>query len=178
MGVSEPTPPAVPVVVDPEPVPAAPIPEPAPAPDPAVPVAPEPDVVVPAAATAEELVDQHNKDALVTAANVVGVEVASGDTKADIAEKLVATQAPAAVATPVKVDGTNRRDDEDALEGLFCEIVSGEFAGRWGVFDHVLEYDAATGYPKQIVVITRDAHNESLSVAYSDCRPSLRTGGR
>ena len=52
------------------------------------PEAPEPAVVVPA--TAEELAAQHTKDELAAAASVAGVDVVSGDTKADIAEKLVA----------------------------------------------------------------------------------------
>lgn len=43
----------------------------------------------------EELVDGFKKDELVAAAEDAGVEVKSGDTKADLAEKLVVTLTPA-----------------------------------------------------------------------------------
>lgn len=116
--------------------------------------------------TPEELADQFKKDELKTAAAVQGVEVASGDTKADIAEKLVAAQP---VVQPVQVDGRNRKSDEDGLEGHFVNVVDGEHKGRLGAFVSVVEREA-DGYPKQILVRTRDEYNQLLSVAYKHVR--------
>ena len=78
---------------------------------------------------------------------------------------------------PIKVDGRSRRSDDDALEGGPVDIVDGEHAGKYGAFVRVLQH-AADGYPKQILVRTRDAENELLSIAYDHVRPSKRTGGR
>jgi hypothetical protein len=116
--------------------------------------------------TPEELADQFKKDELKTAADVVGVDVASRDTKAVIAEKLVAA-APS--AQPVQVDGRNRKAGDDGLEGHFVNVVAGEHAGRVGAFIKVLEREA-DGFPKQILVRTRDEFNQLLSVAYADVK--------
>ena len=84
------------------------------------------------------------------------------------------TPAPAARKAqnvqPVKVDGRNRRSDDDALEGGFCEIVAGEHDGVHGTFDQVVEYDHA-GYPVKVLVKPRDAATATLVVNYSDVRP-------
>lgn len=78
---------------------------------------------------------------------------------------------------PIKVDGRTRRSDDDGLEGGFVDVVDGEHEGRFGSFFRVLQH-AADGYPKLILVKTRDAENELLSVAYAHVRPSKRGGGR
>lgn len=78
---------------------------------------------------------------------------------------------------PVKVDGRNRRDGEDALEGHFCKVVKGEHEGRVGVFDSVLNY-AKDGYPERILFVTRDDKAEALPVDYADVRATSYRGGR
>lgn len=85
---------------------------------------------------------------------------------------------PLQPASPVRVDNMTRRSDNDALEGMFCQVVSGPYAGRWGTFDHVVESDPRSGYPTLIMVISRDERNEMLQVAYSDARPTTSLGGR
>lgn len=80
-------------------------------------------------------------------------------------------------AQPVKVDGRNRRSDDDALEGYFVDVVSGYRQGSFGSFERVLKY-GKDGYPTQILVRTRDEDNELISVAYRDVRPAKRGGGR
>lgn len=72
---------------------------------------------------------------------------------------------------PVRVDGRNRRSDNDALEGGFCQVVDGRFKGRKGVFVSVTKHDPNTGYPTQVVVRTRDNEYQHLSVPYSSIRP-------
>lgn len=81
-------------------------------------------------------------------------------------------------APPIKVDNRSRRSDRDALEGHFCDVVSGEHQGRFGSFDRVSQFNAETGYPERILIVTRDANNELLEVPYEDVRPSERSGGR
>lgn len=140
-------------------------------PDPSTPsTSPEP-----AAATSGSAPDptQFKKDELVTAAQVQGVEVEKGDTKADIAEKL-ATPA----AKPIVVSNFTARSDEDAQLGSWVDVVSGEYAGRRGAYVDDAGHDPQTGYPSQIIVRTRDAENELIVVDYSDARPSSYTGGR
>ena len=121
----------------------------------------------PEAPSPEALVDQFKKDELQTAAAVVGVDVASSDTKAVIAEKIVAAQP--AVSQPVQVDGRNRKAADAGMEGHFVKVVDGEHAGRVGAFVSVGEREA-DGYPKSILVRTRDEFNELLSVAYAHVR--------
>ena len=149
-------------------------------PDPAAPaVAPteasSPDEVVvqPEAAPAGPDPSQFKKDELVTAANVQGVEVEKGDTKADIAEKL-ATPA----VQPVLVNQYTRRSGDDALLGSWVDVVSGEHEGRRGQYVDDASHDPQTGYPDEVLVRTRDANNELLAVKYADIRPSAYTGGR
>ena len=72
---------------------------------------------------------------------------------------------------PVHVDSTTARSDEDARVGQFAKVVSGKHQGRYGVFDHVSEYKT-NGYPKKIVIFTRDEHNEPIVVDYKDARPA------
>lgn len=108
-----------------------------------------------------------------------------GTSPADQVEEAVpeasSTEAPpepviVAVA-PVKVEGRNRRTDDDALEGGWAVVVSGEFAGRRGTFDYVVDYSAVDGYPETVALLTRDERNEHLIVSYADLRPSA-AGGR
>lgn len=80
-------------------------------------------------------------------------------------------------ATPVRVDNRSRRDDNDALEGHFVKIIDGEHAGRVGTFDQVVDRED-DGYPKTILVISRDEKNEILQVPYEDARPTSYKGGR
>lgn len=88
---------------------------------------------------------------------------------------------PVAPVQPIRVDGTNRRSDEDGLEGGFVEIVSGDYVGVVGSFLSVVKYDTTTGYPETILVRARDhaGDHDLVSVAYADCRPVLGyQGGR
>jgi hypothetical protein len=78
---------------------------------------------------------------------------------------------------PVHVDSTTARSDKDALVGQFARVESGKHQGRYGVFDTVAEYDKKDGYPKTVILVTRDEHAERLVVNYSDLRPAL-PGGR
>jgi hypothetical protein len=116
---------------------------------------------------------QYKKDELVAAADMQGVEVEKGDTKADIAKKL--STAPG--VAPVIVSNFTRRGDNDALLGGWVDIVSGPYQGRFGSYRDTAQV-GSDGYPSEIYVRTRDQHNELLVVAYSDVRPSERTGGR
>lgn len=73
---------------------------------------------------------------------------------------------------PVHVDSTTARSDNDALAGHFAKVVSGKHQGRYGVFDTVAEYNDQDGYPKRVILVTRDEHAERLVVNYSDLRPA------
>ena len=148
--------------------------------DPSVQVVPDPSTTPstspePAAPTAGSTPDPSafKKDELVTAAEVQGVEVEKGDTKADIAEKL-ATPA----AKPIVVSNFTKRSDDDALLGSWVDVVSGDYAGRRGAYVDDAGHDPQTGYPSQVIVRTRDAENELIVVDYGDIRPSAYTGGR
>lgn len=79
---------------------------------------------------------------------------------------------------PVIVDNRTRRSDDDAMLGSWVDIVAGEHQGRFGHYYDTASTDAATGYPGEVLVRTRDARNEILQVLYSQVRPSERTGGR
>lgn len=83
---------------------------------------------------------------------------------------------PVVVVHPVRVDGRNRRSDDDVLEGHACEIVEGDYKGRKGVFLSVVRHDPQSGYPTQVLVRTQENEYEHLSVPYSSIRPpkSLR----
>jgi hypothetical protein len=85
---------------------------------------------------------------------------------------------PAPVSPPrpsgVGVDGAvfRGRDDNDAVTDRFCQVVSGPYAGRYGVYLSTASL-GTDGWPETIVVRTRDAEDENLVVNYSDCRPSV-----
>jgi len=79
---------------------------------------------------------------------------------------------PIVVVAPVRVDGRNRRTDDDALEGAQCEIVKGDLKGTEGVFTQVQRYDPESGYPTQVIVRTDDDNYELVSVPYADIRPA------
>jgi hypothetical protein len=83
---------------------------------------------------------------------------------------------PIVVVHPVRVDGRNRRSDDDVIEGGPCEITEGDLEGVDGVFWLVARYDPQTGYPVQVIVRTADDQNEYVSVPYDSIRPrkSLR----
>ena len=85
---------------------------------------------------------------------------------------------PPTIVAPVVMNNYTTRSDDDAIEGGWVDIVSGDYAGRFGSFRQALEHDPKTGYPTLIAVRTRDAENELLAVDYGDVRPSARTGGR
>jgi hypothetical protein len=72
----------------------------------------------------------------------------------------------------MKVDQKDRRSDNDALYGGWCKIVSGTYSGRAGAYVDALAYSA--NYPSTILVQTRDAKNELITVNYSDARPATR----
>lgn len=82
-----------------------------------------------------------------------------------------------ATVHPIRVDGRNRRTDDDALEGSFVTIVAGEHEGRLASFEQVQSY-GKDGYPTEVVVRTRDADSLLLSVPYADIRPAATNGGR
>lgn len=77
------------------------------------------------------------------------------------------------VAHPVRVDGTNRRSDDDALEGSKVKIVAGDYKDRKGVFLKVEQHDPKSGYPAQVIVRTSDDEHQYLSVPYESIRPDL-----
>lgn len=77
------------------------------------------------------------------------------------------------------VDGRDRRNDDDALVGQFVDVVDGPHEGRRGAFMHVTSHDKTTGYPREIVVRSRDKFHEYLSVLYKHVRPAKDyVGGR
>lgn len=78
---------------------------------------------------------------------------------------------------PIQVDGRNRRHGDDGLEGGFVRIATGENAGRVGAFLRVLEHDL-DGYPKKILVRTRDEFDQLLEVLYKDVVATNYHGGR
>lgn len=76
-----------------------------------------------------------------------------------------------------EVDRLGRRSGDDALEGQFVRLVSGEHQGRVGAYVETTERDK-DGFPSQILVRSRDEHNELLNVAYSDAKATSYKGGR
>lgn len=81
-------------------------------------------------------------------------------------------------AAPVTVDNHAVRTDDDALEGHFCKVVAGDDEGVVGVFESVVDRES-DGYPKHIIVRSRDASNRLFTVAYKDVRPAVGyNGGR
>lgn len=86
---------------------------------------------------------------------------------------------PAPVVAQTPGDNARPRSDEDAVQGQFVDVVDGEHKGRRGAFLSVVEHDLeGDGFPKSILVRTRDELNELLTVAYEHVRPSKYTGGR
>jgi len=122
----------------------------------------------PDAPDAEKLASDLKKPELQALAEVQGVDIPSGATKATIAEAIVAQSTP---SLPVIVDGRTKRSDDDALEGGWVRVVDGEHAGRRGALLHV-EERGADGYPTRCIIRTRDAMNQLLSVAYEHLRPT------
>lgn len=86
-------------------------------------------------------------------------------------------KAPAKAAAKEELDALGRRDATDPLEGSFVEIKSGEHEGRVGAFLRTVERDVK-GFPKRILVRSRDEHNELLDVAYDDAKATDYNGGR
>lgn len=90
----------------------------------------------------------------------------------------VPTAAPAAT---VHVDNRTRRSGDDALEGGWVDVVSGEHKGLRGAFLSVERYDKKTGYPATIRVRNRDLTGDvdTVVVNYADARPAENyLGGR
>ena len=117
--------------------------------------------------TPEDLAGSFLKDELKAAAAVTGVEVASSDTKADIAAKLVETKSP-----------SRPHYTQDAgIVGHFVDVVAGEHEGRRGSLDKVLKH-AADGTPEDVLIRTRDEFNELLAIPYKNVRHAHYHGGR
>jgi hypothetical protein len=81
---------------------------------------------------------------------------------------------------PVKVDGRNRRSDDDALEGGFARVESADSKhdGTIGVFESVVSY-GDDGYPEEVLFRTRDSASQLVSIPYDQLRPTPEyRGGR
>lgn len=77
------------------------------------------------------------------------------------------------VAQPVDViDNSTRRNDDDAVQGSFVDVVAGEHEGRRGSFEHVVTYNDKDGYPETVLIRSRDQRSEPLVVNYKDVRPA------
>lgn len=70
------------------------------------------------------------------------------------------------MAAPVVVDQRGRRSDGDALEGHFARMNDGRL-----VAVEKVESRDGNGYPVNVMVRTRDARNELLSVAWASLDP-------
>jgi hypothetical protein len=66
---------------------------------------------------------------------------------------------------PEPFDDLHTAEDEQAVPGHFADVISGPHEGRYGV---ILD---ATG-KDEVILRTRDAAGEHLTVAYSDLRPA------
>lgn len=79
------------------------------------------------------------------------------------------------MARPVRPDNKNRRNDSDALEGLFCKFTAGAYNGRVGVFHKTTAYNTGVdGYPSTVVV--REARTDALLVdSYANIAPLAAT---
>ena len=78
------------------------------------------------------------------------------------------------MAQPVNPDNKYRRSDQDAPMNSFVDVVSGTYAGRYGVLERAATYNTGTdGYPNTVIVRSRDARNELLVCNYTDLRPSV-----
>jgi len=69
------------------------------------------------------------------------------------------------------IDSFSRRSRADVMTGLFCKVVKGKYAGRYGVYDYNATV-AKDGYPLTVIVKTRDENHEYITVNYSDIEPS------
>jgi hypothetical protein len=120
--------------------------------------------------------DDYSKSELKTAAEVVPtVEPESGDTKADLAEKL--TEATSVATPAVPLNQFTRRSGDEAIEGEWVDVVDGEYKGRFGYVAGISE-TGKDGYPVSLFVRTRDADNLLIEVAYANAKPSDSNGGR
>lgn len=54
--------------------------------------------------------------------------------------------------------------------GGFVDVVDGEHAGRYGVYEETIAHNEKTGLPSVLRVRTRDANNELLIVDAADVR--------
>lgn len=166
----DPTQPATPADPTPEPAqepaPAAPAPDPAVQPVPADPAAPAPaEAFGPEAAVTPD----PSGPTPTTSSDDAAVPVGNAPEDAPVVSASV---------QPVVVDNYTKRNDDDALNGSWVDVISGPLAGRFGAYVDTVHHDDSTGYPSVILIRSRDERNELLEVAYSDVRPSERTGGR
>jgi hypothetical protein len=68
------------------------------------------------------------------------------------------------------------REDGDALTGQFAMITEGDLVGTHVVVGSATERDK-DGFPKKVIVRTRDDRDEVLVVDYASLRP-VGSGGR
>ena len=86
-------------------------------------------------------------------------------------EPAVRSKAPASNA--VHVDSTTARSDADVPVGTFAKVTKGKHQGRYGVVDTVVGELDKDGYPKKVLLRTRDSEAERLEVNYADLEPSV-----
>ena len=74
---------------------------------------------------------------------------------------------------PVRVDGRNRRDDGDALEGHFVKVRNEDHDGKIAAYVSTVEHSAETGYPTRALVRFKDTDytHEYAVVDYQDLEP-------
>lgn len=75
---------------------------------------------------------------------------------------------------PVHVDSTTARDVRDPFPGGFATVKTDveDHAGKYGVVESVLSVDSNTGYPDDVLFVTRDDNSERLVVKYDDLERS------
>lgn len=183
---TDPTQPAAPAQtppVDSAPQPAQELAPAAPAPDPAVtdptvpPVGPAPVPVASSGIPASSPPATSPEPQVTPDPSVGPTPTTSPDPSAAPAGDPAPVAVPAPAVVPVTVDNRTKRDDDDALEGGWVDVVEGPYAGRYGAYVSNLSH-GEDGYPEVILVRTRDASNELVEVEYAHTRPSERTGGR
>lgn len=69
------------------------------------------------------------------------------------------------------------RTDEDVRIGQFADVVDGPHHGRYVVYIKTID-SLEDGYPKRVLVRSRDARDEDLIVPYAYLRPAPRGGRR
>jgi len=94
--------------------------------------------------------------------------------KAAPRKRAAAKKAPEEVV-PIHVDDNTRRSDLDVRNGHFCRVTKGEHEGRYGVFTAVSELEK-DGWPKRVIITTRDAEKVNLVVDYDAIEPA-ESGG-